>query len=133
MNFIDCAAPFDSGMPSDDEVPRVVTVSREVAAGAALIFELIADPEKQPRWDGNNNLAEAAPGQRIRCVGDVFVMTLAKGASGKTTSLSSTTVAALRGCQPNRDNSRPDICGVGSSTRSTHRAHGSHIPTTGPT
>ncbi len=50
-----------------------------MAAGAELIFELIADPAQQPRWDGNENLAEAAPGQRIRAVGDVFTMTTTKG------------------------------------------------------
>lgn len=53
----------------------VVTASREIAAPAAVIFELIADPAEQPRWDGNDNLAEAAPGQRVRALGDVFVMT----------------------------------------------------------
>jgi uncharacterized protein YndB with AHSA1/START domain len=77
--FLGSAACFDSGMRSDDEVPRVVSASREVAAGADLIFELIADPAQQPRWDGNDNLAEAAPGQRIRAVGEVFVMTTTTG------------------------------------------------------
>jgi uncharacterized protein YndB with AHSA1/START domain len=77
--FIGSAACFDSGMTSDDEVLRVVSASREVAAGADLIFELIADPAQQPRWDGNDNLAEAAPGQRIRSVGEVFIMTTTKG------------------------------------------------------
>lgn len=45
-------------------------------AGAERIFGLIADPAVQPRWDGNGNLAEAAVGQRIRNVGEVFTMTL---------------------------------------------------------
>ena len=53
----------------------VVSASREIAAPADQIFALIADPAEQPRWDGNDNLAEAAPGQRVRAVGDVFVMT----------------------------------------------------------
>lgn len=66
------------GMTDDDDVPRVVTASREVAAGNGRIFELIADPAIQPRWDGNGNLAEAATGQRIRSVGDVFTMTLTR-------------------------------------------------------
>src|SRR3954454_7674449 len=66
-------------MTMDDVVPRVVSASREVAAGTGLIFELIADPAQQPRWDGNDNLADAAPGQRIPSVGDVFVMTIKKG------------------------------------------------------
>ena len=33
---------------------RVATASRDIAAGAAKVFELIADPEQQPRWDGND-------------------------------------------------------------------------------
>lgn len=63
----------------DNEI-RVVSASRDIAAPAARIFELIADPAQQPRWDGNNNLAEAAAGQRVRAVGDVFVMGLTLGA-----------------------------------------------------
>jgi uncharacterized protein YndB with AHSA1/START domain len=59
--------------------PRVVSASREIAAGVDRVFELIADPSLQPRWDGNDNLAEAAPGQRVRAVGDVFTMTTTKG------------------------------------------------------
>ncbi|TQS40012.1 SRPBCC family protein [Cryptosporangium phraense] len=58
---------------------RVVTASRTIAASAEAIFELIADPSRQPEWDGNDNLAVAAPGQRVRAVGDVFVMTLTQG------------------------------------------------------
>lgn len=53
----------------------IVTAVREIAAPADVIFELIADPAEQPRWDGNDNLAEAAPGQRVHADGDVFVMT----------------------------------------------------------
>ena len=66
-------------MPADALAPRVVRASRDVAAGADLIFELIADPAQQPRWDGNDNLAEAAPGQQIRAAGEAFVMTTTKG------------------------------------------------------
>ena len=65
---------------ADDE-PRVTSASREIAAAAAEIFELIADPSLQPRWDGNDNLADAAAGQRVRALGDVFVMTTTKGAT----------------------------------------------------
>jgi uncharacterized protein YndB with AHSA1/START domain len=57
----------------------VVVASRAIAAPADKIFELIADPSLQPRWDGNANLAEAAAGQRVRTVGDVFTMTLTMG------------------------------------------------------
>lgn len=64
----------------NDDTPRVVSASREIAAGADLIFELIADPAQQPRWDGNGNLANAEGGQRVRAIGDVFTMTLLNGA-----------------------------------------------------
>ena len=64
---------------SADASDRVVSASREIAADAGVIFELIADPVRQPLWDGNDNLAEAAAGQRVRAVGDVFVMTLTRG------------------------------------------------------
>src|ERR1700745_983011 len=58
---------------------RVVTASREIAAAPETIFELIADPSRQPEWDGNDNLAGAAAGQRVRRAGDVFTMTLTNG------------------------------------------------------
>ncbi|WP_078312864.1 MULTISPECIES: SRPBCC family protein [unclassified Mycobacterium] len=59
---------------------RVVSASREIDAPAAAIFEYIADAARQREWDGNENLAEAAAGQRVHGVGDVFVMTLTNGA-----------------------------------------------------
>ena len=58
---------------------RVVSAALVIEAPAAEIFELIADPQKQPTWDGNDNLAQAAPGQRVHAVGDVFTMTLTMG------------------------------------------------------
>lgn len=58
---------------------RITQASREVNASAATIFELIADPSRQPEWDGNDNLSEAAPGQRVRTAGEVFSMTISKG------------------------------------------------------
>lgn len=57
----------------------MVSASREIEAGPGRIFELIADPAQQPRWDGNDNLAEAPDGQRVRRAGDVFTMTLTTG------------------------------------------------------
>lgn len=66
-------------MSTDDDVARLVTASREIATAAEQLFELIADPAQQPRWDGNDNLAEAPPGQRVRAEGDVFTMTTTKG------------------------------------------------------
>ena len=58
---------------------KVTSASRDVAAPAETIFELIADPAQQPQWDANDNLAEAQPGQRVRAVGDVFAMLLTLG------------------------------------------------------
>ena len=67
-------------MTTEHQAPRVVSASCEIAAGPEQVFELIADPTQQPRWDGNDNLAEAAAGQRVHRVGDVFAMTLTGGA-----------------------------------------------------
>ena len=58
---------------------RIVSVTREIAASATRIFGLIADPALQPLWDGNDNLGQAAEGQRVRVVGDVFTMRLTTG------------------------------------------------------
>lgn len=66
-------------MADVEQESRVVSASRVIRADAATIFELIADPAAQPRWDGNDNLREAAAGQRVHAVGDVFVMTLSRG------------------------------------------------------
>jgi len=66
-------------MTGQEDLPRVVHASREIAASPQRIFELIADPAQQPRWDGNDNLAEAPDGQRVRALGDVFTMTTTKG------------------------------------------------------
>lgn len=57
----------------------MVSASREIAVEPGRIFELIADPAEQPRWDGNDNLTWAAAGQRIHRTGDVFMMTLTRG------------------------------------------------------
>ncbi len=61
------------------EQPRVVSATSEVRAPAEVVFELIAEPTKQPRWDGNDNLAEAPAGQRVHAVGDIFTMVLTNG------------------------------------------------------
>ncbi|MFT4081065.1 MAG: SRPBCC family protein [Nocardioides sp.] len=66
-------------MTDDESGPRIVSASREIAAGAAEIFELIAEPTEQPRWDGNDNLSQGRPGERVRSVGDVFTMTITNG------------------------------------------------------
>jgi uncharacterized protein YndB with AHSA1/START domain len=63
-----------------DTEERIVSATRVISASAEGIFELIADPSRQPSWDGNNNLASAAPGQRVHRAGDVFTTTLSGGA-----------------------------------------------------
>ena len=68
-------------MAAEQETSRVVSASREIAADLGRIFELIADPAEQPRWDGNDNLAWAPAGQRIRRRGEVFTMTLTRDRS----------------------------------------------------
>jgi uncharacterized protein YndB with AHSA1/START domain len=70
---------LNRNVSDNTETAKVVSASREIAAPADKIFELIADPSLQPRWDGNDNLAEARTGQRVRAVGDVFTMTLTIG------------------------------------------------------
>ena len=68
-------------MTDDDDVPRTASATREIAAAPARIFEVIADPAQQPRWDGNDNLALAPAGQRVRAAGAVFSMGLTEGES----------------------------------------------------
>ena len=68
---------MDTSLPPVAE--RIVTVERTVRAPASEIFELIADPARQPEWDGNDNLVTAPAGQRVTAVGDVFTMHLSNG------------------------------------------------------
>lgn len=78
MSFFD-----DHPAPTPDQRPggeaRVVRATREIDAEPGRVFELIADPAQQPRWNGNDNLSEAASGQRVHAVGDMFVMSLTNG------------------------------------------------------
>jgi uncharacterized protein YndB with AHSA1/START domain len=67
-------------MTDREDDPRVVRATREIAAAPSRVFELIADPAQQPRWDGNDNLEFAAGGQRVRSTDEVFTMTLTGGA-----------------------------------------------------
>ena len=66
-------------MAEDSDRPRVVRAVRELAAGAGTIFELIADPVQQRRWDGDDNLRQAVTSQRVHPVGEVFVPTTHTG------------------------------------------------------
>lgn len=58
---------------------RIVTASRLVNAAPEVIFELIADPRRQPEWDGNDNL-QVSDSPRITQVSEVFTM---RNTSGK--------------------------------------------------
>jgi uncharacterized protein YndB with AHSA1/START domain len=122
-------------MTAEQEAPRVVSASREIAAGAGRIFALIADPAAQPGWDGNDNLAVAPAGQRVRHIGDVFTMTLTRGAvrenhvvefeEGRL--IAWTPAEPGReppGRRPGRGGSRRGTCGVGSSSRPVRLARG---------
>lgn len=60
----------------DEGETTVVSATVVVHAPAETIFEEIADPSRQPAWDGNDNLASADEGQRVQTVGDVFVTVL---------------------------------------------------------
>ncbi len=64
---------------AQDTETRIASAEREISAPAGRIFELIADPAQQPRWDGNDNLSTAAAGQRVRSVGEVFLVDLKNG------------------------------------------------------
>lgn len=65
-------------MGDPEPADRVVSATSTIAAPAAEIFELIADPSQQPRWDGNDNLS-ASNSPRVRRNGEVFVMNITKG------------------------------------------------------
>ena len=71
--------PDASVFDSIDPVLKVVTAEIEIAAPAEAVFYLIADPQRQPEWDGNDNLGSAADGQRVRGTGGSFFTTLTKG------------------------------------------------------
>lgn len=58
---------------------QVISAHGVISAPADTIFELIADPARQPEWDGNGNLDSAETGQRVRAVGDVFTVVLTNG------------------------------------------------------
>ena len=62
-----------------DKENRVVSASRDIAAPGETVFELIADPRRQPEWDGNDNLVEIITGDHIRGVGESFAMRTTKG------------------------------------------------------
>lgn len=58
---------------------RIISAQGVVDASAPRIFDLIADPARQPQWDGNDNLSTAQSSARVTAVGDVFTMVLTNG------------------------------------------------------
>lgn len=71
--------PEASAFDAIDPVLKVVTAEIEISAPAEAVFELIADPQRQPEWDGNDNLGSAVEGQRMHGTGGSFITTLTKG------------------------------------------------------
>jgi hypothetical protein len=111
----------------------VVSASREIVAEPGRIFELIADPAQQPRWDGNQNLAWAAVGQRVHSTGDVFTMTLTVDGSVRENHVTELEEGRrIAWMPPSRDSSGPGTCGGGNSCRPVRPAPRSPAPTTGP-
>ena len=118
-------------MTSEGEGAQIVSASREIAAEPAEIFELIADPVQQPRWDGNDNLAEAPDGQRIRGTGEVFVMTTTSGSVRENHVVEFEEGRRVAWTPADPAGHRPDTCGGGSWTRSTGHERASRTRTTG--
>jgi uncharacterized protein YndB with AHSA1/START domain len=58
-------------MENDECMP--VSVSRRIEASAAAIFKLLADPDRDPEFDGSGMLRPGASNRVIVGVGDVFV------------------------------------------------------------
>ena len=108
-------------MTSHDETARVASATREIAANAATIFELIADPAQQPSWDGNDNLDSAASGQRVRAQGEVFIMTTTKGHTRENHVVEFEEGRRIAWRPGGRVENHPVTCGGGCSSRSTRR------------
>ena len=104
----------------------MVSASREIAAGPERIFELIADPAQQPRWDGNDNLAEAPAGQRVRRTGEVFTMRLTHDGAIRENHVVEFEEGRRIAWRPAEAGKRPPgHCGDGNSSRPriTHPGH----------
>lgn len=53
---------------------KIVSASRVIAATPETIFDILADPNQHPRFDGNDNTQEAQGAERVRAVGERFTM-----------------------------------------------------------
>ena len=56
------------------EESKQVEVSRRIGAPPALIFEILADPQRHPDFDGSDMLRGAVLHRPISEVGDIFTM-----------------------------------------------------------
>src|SRR5699024_8200124 len=72
-------SPDPSVFDSIDPALKVVSTEIDVEAPAEAVFELIADPGRQPEWDGSDNLGSAPEGQRVRGTGGTSAPTLTTG------------------------------------------------------
>ena len=61
---------------------KPVSVSRRIEAPAADIFELLADPDRHPEFDGSEMLRPGASNRVIVGIGDVFVTKMYFAAMG---------------------------------------------------
>ena len=75
----DDSSSGESVFDSIDPALKVVSAELGISAPASEVFELIADPARQPEWDGNDNLGSAVGGQRVTAAGSSFITTLTKG------------------------------------------------------
>jgi hypothetical protein len=63
-------------MADEDRRARPVKVSRRIAAPAARIFAVLADPNRHPEIDGSGMLRGLAAGKVITGTGVVFAMNM---------------------------------------------------------
>jgi len=63
-------------------VSEPVAVSRRIAAPAAVIFGVLADPGRHPELDGSGMVRAAVSPSIVTAVGDVFVMKMYYSALG---------------------------------------------------
>jgi hypothetical protein len=65
-----------------NEASQPVAVSRRIAAPAADIFGILADPGQHPALDGSGMLREGASNPVVSGLGDIFVMKMHHPAMG---------------------------------------------------
>ncbi len=78
--FEGCSMPNMVRLAGPD---RVVRAARDIEADSALIFELIADPSQQPRWDGEREPVAGRACQRVHARLVMFIKTLTSGSRSR--------------------------------------------------